>query len=200
MPTNTLKGISGAARIVRGGMNERRKRLAKNITIQMFNLIHICVPFFALKRLLLRAGGIRLGKHSTIHIPVRFLGMGRIMVGDYSVINTHCLLDNRLPISIGNNVSIAHGTRIYTLGHDIDDPMFGVKGSPVEIQDYACIFSNVLIMPGVTIGKGAVVFAGSVVTKSVEPYAVVGGNPARFIRYRSKDLQYEIRHNQWFAY
>lgn len=181
-------------------MNARQERLLKNITIQVFNLIHICVPFFTLKRLVLRAGGIRLGKHSTVHIPVRFLGMGRVTIGNTSVVNTHCLLDNRLPISIGNNVSIAHGTRIYTLGHDIDDPMFSTKGAPVVIQDYACIFSNVLIMPGVTIGTGAVVFAGAVVTKSVEPYTVVGGNPARFIRNRSRDLRYENRHDQWFAY
>jgi acetyltransferase-like isoleucine patch superfamily enzyme len=96
-------------------------------------------------------------------------------------------------------VSIAHDTKIYTLGHDIDDPHFAVKGAAVEIGDYVCIFSQVLIMPGVKLGKGAAVYPGSVVTKDVGEYEIVGGNPARFIRYRSKDLQYRVNHDYWFS-
>jgi acetyltransferase-like isoleucine patch superfamily enzyme len=102
-------------------------------------------------------------------------------------------------ITIGENVSIAHNTKIYTLGHDIDDPFFVSRGSEVVIDDYVCIFSNVLIMPGVHLGRGCVVYAGSVVTKDIGEYEVVGGNPARFIRYRSKDLRYKAEYKYWFA-
>jgi acetyltransferase-like isoleucine patch superfamily enzyme len=161
----------------------------KIFAISGYNTLYNLTPFFFLKRMLFSLAGIKVGRRTVVHSPVRFLGIGRIEIGSNSVVNRGCYLDNRTGIKIGSNVSIAHDTKIYTLGHDID-----------EIGDYACIFSNVLIMPGVTLGKGAVVYAGSVVTKDVGDFEVVGGNPARFIRHRSKDLRYEVRHDYWFAF
>ncbi len=179
---------------------ERRStRQLKNLVIRVFNLSYNWMPFFVLKNVLLRALGVNIGRGSVIHTPARFFGMRRISIGENSVINYGCYLDNRVGIRIGSNVSIAHDTKIYTLGHDIDDPFFATKGKEVVIGDFACIFSNVLIMPGVTLGKGCVVYAGSVVTKDVGDYEVVGGNPARFIRHRSKDLRYKLDYDYWFA-
>jgi maltose O-acetyltransferase len=178
----------------------RFARQIKIMVIAAFNCAYNWLPFFILKKMLLRLTNIRLGAGTVIHTPARFLGMGCITVGSHTTINSNCYLDNRVGLIIGSNVSVAHGTKIYTLGHDIDDPHFAVKGAEVEIGDYACIFSNVLIMPGVKIGKGAVVFAGSVVTKDVGEYEVVGGNPAKFIRHRSKDLRYQVDHDYWFAF
>ncbi len=175
-------------------------RQLKIILIWTYNIVYNLFPFFVLKNTLLRLTGISIGSRSVIHSPVRFLGMGSISIGSNSVIGSRCYLDNRVSIGIGNNVSIAHGTKIYTLGHDVDDPYFAVTRGRVEIADYVCIFSNVLIMPGVKLGKGSVVFPGSVVTKDVDDYAVVGGNPARFIRYRSKDLRYKIEYDYWLAF
>lgn len=120
-------------------------------------------------------------------------------MGNNSTINTGCYLDNRRGIYIGNNVNIAHDTKIYTLGHDINSPTFEVKGAEVIVKDYACIFSNVLIMPGVKIGKGAVIFPGAVVTKDVGDYEVVGGNPAKYIKTRNKDLTYKLNYGYWLA-
>jgi acetyltransferase-like isoleucine patch superfamily enzyme len=175
-------------------------RQLKIIVIWAYNIVYNLLPFFLLKTILLRLTDISIGSQSVIHSPVRFLGMGSICIGSNSVIGSRCYLDNRVGISIGNNVSIAHDTKIYTLGHDVDDPYFAVKRGRVEIADYVCIFSNVLIMPGVKLGKGSVVFPGSVVTKDVEDYAIVGGNPARFIRYRSNDLRYKIEYDYWLAF
>jgi maltose O-acetyltransferase len=178
----------------------RLARQWKIVAITIFNVVYKFLPFFTFKNIFLRLGQIRLGRGSVIHTPTRFLGLGRITVGSHTIINRGCYLDNRVGITIGDNVSIAHDTKIYTLGHDIDDPDLAVKGAPVEIGDYVCIFSNVLIMPGVSLGKGAVVYAGSVVTKSVGEYEVVGGNPARLIRHRSKHLQYVLDYDYWFAF
>jgi acetyltransferase-like isoleucine patch superfamily enzyme len=172
----------------------------KLCVIFAFNALYNLVPFFFLKNILLRLTGIAIGSGAVIHTPARFLGMGRINIGANTVVNRGCYLDNRVGIKIGSNVSIAHDTKIYTLGHDIDDPYFSLRGAKVEIGDYVCIFSNVLIMPGVKLGKGAVVYAGSVVTKDVGEYEVVGGNPARLIRHRSKDLRYTVKHDYWFAF
>ena len=120
-------------------------------------------------------------------------------MGKESVINFGCYLDNRRGIYIGNNVGLAHNTKIYTLGHDLNDPKFGSKGSPVHIEDNVFIFSNAMVMPGVTVGEGAIVLAGSVVTKDIEPWTIVGGNPARKIRDRNRDVDYKQVYRYWFA-
>ena len=85
------------------------------------------------------------------------------------------------------------------MGHNIDSAMFETKGAPVIIEDNAFIFSNAMIMPGVTIGNGAIVLPGSVVTKSVPPRKIVGGNPARIIRERTAEIDYNQSYNYWFA-
>ena len=75
------------------------------------------------------------------------------------------------------------------------DPDFDCFGK-VVIEDWAYIGSQSVIMPGVTVGEGAIVAAGSVVTKSVPPYTVVGGNPAKFIcsidEYYKKNIQFNV--------
>lgn len=101
--------------------------------------------------------------------------IGKMQLGKHSVINWGCYLDNRRGITIGSNTAIAHNTKIYTLGHNIDSPLFETKGGSVIIGNNVFIFSNVLIMPGVSIGDGAVVLPGSIVTKDVLPWNVVGG-------------------------
>ena len=75
----------------------------------------------------------------------------------------------------------------------MNDPFFRDCPAPIEIDDYAWIGSRATVLPGVKIGKGAVVAAGAVVTKDVTPYLVVGGVPARPLGTRSTDLRYEIR-------
>lgn len=121
------------------------------------------------------------------------------MIGKNSVVNFGCYLDNRRGISIGNNVGVAHNTKIYTLGHNLDSPQFETKGAPVTIEDDVFIFSNVMIMPGVTIGQGAIVLPGSVVTKDVPSRKIVGGNPARIIRNRIAEIDYKQSYNYLFA-
>jgi maltose O-acetyltransferase len=123
----------------------------------------------------------------------------QIVIGDHSVINYGVLLDGRGGLNIGDNVSISEGTIILTMGHDIDAPDFRLKGGRVMIDDYVFIGSYTRILPGVTVGEGAVVGVGSVVTKDVDPYTVVGGVPARYIRDRSQDLSYQLHHRKRFG-
>lgn len=103
-------------------------------------------------------------------------------------------------VTIGNNCQITYGVSIYTHGGGqairAIDPDFDVFGK-VVIEDWAYIGAYSQIMPGVTIGEGALVAAGSVVTKSVPPHTVVGGNPARYIctteEYYERNKKYNLK-------
>jgi len=94
-------------------------------------------------------------------------------------------------ITIGNYVCINDGAILLTASHGLQDPLWKHKKNPIIVHDYAWIATNAIILPGVTIGRGAVVGAGAVVSKNVEPYAIVAGNPAKPIdKKRTDDLQY----------
>lgn len=107
-----------------------------------------------------------------------------VTIGEKCLIDTRNFPSEPYLITIGNNVQITHGVSIHTHGggHAIRRtiPDFDVFGK-VIIEDWAYVGAFSQIMPGVTIGEGAIVAAGSIVTKSVAPHTVVGGNPARFI-------------------
>lgn len=170
----------------------------KFILVEFLNITYNFVPN-PIRTYYLCLYGIVGGGKTSIHRNCKFFHVGKFRIGRNSVINFGCYLDNRRGIYIGNNVGIAHNTKIYTLGHDMDDPKFGTKGAPVHIKDNAFIFSNAMIMPGVTIGEGAIVLAGSVVTKDVEPWTIVGGNPAKKIRNRNKNVDYKQVYRYCFA-
>lgn len=105
-----------------------------------------------------------------------------VRIGRNTLINRNCMLDARSPLSIGANVSISPDVMILAGTHDVNDPEFApseVGPWAVTIGDYVWIGARATIMPGVTVGRGAVVAAGSVVTKDVAPLAIVGGVPAK---------------------
>lgn len=153
---------------------------------------------------------VRIGKDSSIHWRAEFNQPAGVSIGRNTIIGNDAFLDGRMPhflawrkqhgfpITIGNNVSIAGEVRIYTMEHDIDSPDFAEVGAPVVIEDYAVLGTRVTILPGVTIGKGAVVASGAVVTKDVDPYTVVGGVPATFIKHRTKNLTYTLKFARLF--
>jgi maltose O-acetyltransferase len=140
--------------------------------------------------------GMRIGEGSTLMMDLYLYIRGRagsgrhgITIGRRSIINQQCCLDGRGGLTIGDNVNISAGVWILTDSHDMHDPSFPEILAPVIIKDHAWIGSRALILPGVTLGEGAVVAAGAVVTSSVEPYTVVAGMPARPIGTRSRKLK-----------
>lgn len=161
------------------------------ILVAIFNFTLKYTPFTFLKKKILQVFGFEIGKSSYIHNST-FLSLGKLKIGNNSVINPKCVIDNRGEITIGNNVSIGHYSKIYTTGHRINCSYFtGVK-KPVVIKNNAVLFSSCIIQPGVTIGEGAVVFTGAVVTKDVPDFSLVGGNPAKIVGKRSAYLNYKI--------
>jgi len=170
------------------------------MAVRLSNFIINHAFFFSLKKKLLKyLMNTELGINSYMHGNIRFFGFKKVIVKNNSTINFGCYLDNRHEIHIGNNVSIAHNVKIYTVGHDVNDPCFKTKGGSVIIDDNVCIFSNVLIMPNVHIGEGAVIYPGSVIIKDIPAFEVYGGNPAKKISERNKEINYKIDYGFWFA-
>ncbi len=114
----------------------------------------------------------------------------KLKIGANTVIGHRATLDARGGLTIGNNINLSSEVMIWTAQHDYCDPEFGTMFKPVVIGDYVWLGPRCIILPGVTIGAGAVVAAGAVVTKDVEPYTVVGGVPAQKIADRPKGLNY----------
>jgi acetyltransferase-like isoleucine patch superfamily enzyme len=141
---------------------------------------------------------MRIGKKVSLCSGIRFMALSNFSIGDNSVINRNCLIDNRKNIIIGSNVSIAEGVKIFTMGHDVDDVEFALKGTPVIIGNYVCIFAYSMLMPGVVLGDGVVVYPGSIVTHDFECLSVIAGIPAKFLRLRNCSLNYELDANYLF--
>jgi acetyltransferase-like isoleucine patch superfamily enzyme len=143
--------------------------------------------------------GASIGDGSVIHLGCYLWYFGPnqmrrngLRIGHHSRINRDCCLDARDGLWIGDNVSISPWVAILTGEHDADDPAFRYRSKPVRIEDHAWIGTRAMILPGVTVGRGAVVAAGAIVTKDVEPLTIVAGNPARPIRRREVVPSYTL--------
>lgn len=163
----------------------------KSLAIFLWNSLLNKIPFYCVRSFFLNLiFDFDISKKAAMHRCIEFVDLGGLYIGDESTINRRVHIDTRGKVSIGNNVSISPDVRIITASHDVDASGFDLVVRPVYINDYVWVGTGAIILPGVCLGEGCVVAAGSVVTKSVPKYTVVGGNPAVFIRKRSNDLNY----------
>lgn len=138
----------------------------------------------------------RCGRNVVVPEYCSFSGIKNIYVGDDVSFGEHTLvLTTRAKVHIGNHIMFGPGVSVISGNHRIDIPgkyMSEVTDAmkrleddqDIVIEDDVWIGCNAIILKGVTIGTGAVIAAGAVVTKDVAPYSIVGGNPAKLIRKR----------------
>ncbi len=138
---------------------------------------------------LLRLAGIQIGHGTVIMGPLHLYGYGpirqRLHVGRHCVINTDCFFDLNDCITIADHVSIGHEVMILTASHQMglaEHRAGPLTTAPVAIASGVWIGARALLLPGVEIGAGSVIAAGSVVTQTVPPNTLVGGVPAKPIR------------------
>lgn len=170
--------------------------------LYLFNVFFTKIPFANIRLVFTRLY-VELGEGSNILPNVRFLfsnlkSKKNIKIGKNSIVNPDCILDGRQGIiDIKDNVDIGRGTWIFTLEHDPQSDYHSTAAGNVVIEDYVWIASRVIILPGVTIGKGSVIACGAVVTKDVPPMSIAGGVPAKVIGERGSKLLYK---NNYFPY
>lgn len=171
----------------------RIKWIWLDLVLFKLNIISAIIPFHSIRNFYFRICGVKIGKNSFIHMGVRFYYPAGVKIGEGTIIGDHAFLDGRAPLVIGNNVDIASQVLIYNSEHDLQSEGFDPIEEAVEIGDYVFIGPRAIILPGVKIGRGAVVAAGAVVTSNVKDFEIVGGVPAKPIGERkNKNPQYKL--------
>jgi maltose O-acetyltransferase len=140
--------------------------------------------------------GISIGRDSFIHMGCFFEG-NMTSIGNNTVIGRNCYLGGGHAaygsvLTIKDNVSITAQTYIFCTTHLVNSPVFEAFSKSVVIEDYAWVGARAMILPGVRIGTGSVLGAGSTATKDIPDYSVYAGTPARKIGDRTKELSYNL--------
>jgi acetyltransferase-like isoleucine patch superfamily enzyme len=156
------------------------------------------VPSARLRHAFYRLGlGVRLAPGARINGRAE-IRLGSIEIGPNTIVGHDAILDGRGGLRLGRAVNLSSEVAIWTWQHDLNDPGFGGAGGPVVVGDRAWLSFRATVLPGVTIGEGAVVAANATVTADVPPYTVVAGTPARAVGERNRALTYELGSRQHF--
>ena len=158
----------------------RRSYLATKIAYNIGRLHGLSLRLYLYRRI-----GMKVGKNCVIRRGVYLASPNELELGDGTFVGRASLYCTG-GVRIGRNVNVSDGAVIITAKHDVNSPQFEARYEPITIEDWAWIATNAIVLAGVTIGEGAVVAAGAVVTKDAAPYTIVGGNPAKVIGERKK--------------
>ena len=144
--------------------------------------------FNRFRMMLLRLFGARLntsrGGYVSVHPGANIACPWNLAAGNLTSFSNHSWIYALDKITIGEKTCIGEYVKLLAGYHDISTRNFAFRTRPIAVGSCVWIATGAIVLPGVTIGDGAVVAAGSVVTKDVEPWTVVGGNPAKFIKKR----------------
>ncbi len=141
-------------------------------------------PWFKKARImLLKMFGAQCGKDCDVYPSAVVFAPWNLRIGN-ACIGPRVNVYNKDIVTIGDRCVVSQDSTICTASHNIYDDSFALITSPIHIESYAWVASDAFVGMGVTIGEGAVVGARAAVFKDVEPWTVVGGNPAQFIKKR----------------
>jgi putative colanic acid biosynthesis acetyltransferase WcaF len=134
--------------------------------------------------MLLKAFGAKMGKNSNVYSTAKVYYPANLVMGDNTCLASDVDCYNVAPIILEDNVTVSQGAYLCTASHDILNSKHPLITAPIVLKDQAWIGARAFIGMGVTIGQGAVVGATASAYKDVDPWTVVGGNPARYIKNR----------------
>ena len=133
---------------------------------------------------LLRLFGAKIGIHCAIRNSCKIWQPWNLELGDWVAVSEDCDIYSVDKIRVGSRTTISRGAFLCCASHDVTSSIMELTYAPIEIGENAWIAGRAIVMPGVKIGDGSVVGAGAVVVHDVEPWTIVGGNPAKFIKRR----------------
>lgn len=142
------------------------------------------ILFWEWRVFLLRLFGAKIGKHCKIRSSAIIWAPWNLETRDYVAIGPKAQIYNVDKIMLYTKACISQGAYLCTASHDITNKENPLKTAPIMIHSFAWVAADAFVGMGVTIGEGAVVGARAAVFKDVEPWTVVGGNPAKFIKRR----------------
>lgn len=154
----------------------------------LWNVINVTLfritPTNLLRIAWLKLFGADLRWNHIIYPSVKIFAPWNLSITTGSVIGPRVEIYNKAPVSLGTGVVISQDAFLCTASHDVTSPTLALVESPIDVEDNVWIGSRSIILPGVKLHKASVVGAGAVVTKDVEEWSIVGGNPARVIKKR----------------
>lgn len=140
--------------------------------------------FSGWKRFLLRSFGTKIHKTAIVYSEAKVYMPWNLEMDEYACLSSDVDCYNVDKVKIGKHATVSQKSFLCTASHDITKPDMPLITAPITIENYAWIAADVFVGMGVTIGEGAVVGTRAAVFKDVEPWTVVGGNPAKFIKKR----------------
>lgn len=150
------------------------------------------IPLRHLRKWFYQVMGARIGKNTFPCRRVEILLPKGLELSDGVAVGWFAELDARGGITIGHDTNISSHAKLITGSHDIDDPLYTADFQPIHVGHHCWIGTSAMILQGVSIGDGAVIAAGAVVTKDVPANEIWGGVPAKYIRKRNIDFNYKI--------
>lgn len=181
-------------------LRRRLGLIAGALETNAYRVVEI-IPSNIVRILFLRLLGGAVGRGVAINHGIQVRVPRRLAIGNDVFLAEDVILDARGGLSIGDHTSINSRAQIWTAQHDWQAPDFAYVQAPTSIGAWCWISANVVVLPGVTIGEGTVVAAGSVVTKDLEPWILAAGTPARKIRDRPNVRGYRLNaaaNKNWF--
>lgn len=165
-------------------LSNKLYRLSWNLIYPIFFRPFRLPQFNFWRIFLLRLFGAKIGQNCKIHATVKVWSPSKLIIGDLVAIGFDVLLYNPGQILIGNKITISQRAHLCSASHDISLKSNPLIIAPIVVEDRAWIAADAFIGMGVTISQGAVVGGRASVFKNIEPWTVVGGNPAKFIKNR----------------
>ena len=173
-------------------MNPIVKRIYYAVVL-IGNMVVNKVPSRHIRKWFYQILGAKIGKNTVICRRADILFPKGLNLSNNVAVGWSVELDARGGIFVDHDTNISSHAVFITGSHDIDDPLFTASFKPIHVGHHCWIGTGATILQNVTIGNGAVVAAGAMVTRDVPPYEVWGGIPAKYIRKRNPEFNYSIK-------
>ncbi|MEM1422721.1 MAG: putative colanic acid biosynthesis acetyltransferase [Planctomycetota bacterium] len=194
-PTTSPAHAPGAKADARTFQQDKRGEspwpLSHRIKTALWRLVEITLfattpkPLNAWRLFILRRFGAQIEGTPYIDASCTIKYPWHLTIGDLAAIGPKADIYNLAHITIERGAVVAQQVYLCTGTHDLDDPKFPLVTAPIVVGENAFVGVRALVMPGLTVAKGAVVGGGAVVVKNVPEWTVVGGNPAKPIKQRT---------------